>query len=154
LLYLLRTFTEQGDFDRAEEVFRFLDKEKLISKQNAKKLYLEKAYFYQIRNDYDNMVQNLSKADSLLSRVDRKGRIYFIIGQVYQKLGFNSEAYNFYRKCLATNPDYEIDFYARLNMAQVARLQDLTKCLPILKIWSSETKSILSGESLNVNKET
>ncbi|MCE2896284.1 MAG: hypothetical protein LW721_17765 [Flammeovirgaceae bacterium] len=124
LLYLLRTFTEQGDFDRAEEVFRFLDKEKLISKQNAKKLYLEKAYFYQIRNDYDNMVQNLSKADSLLSRVDRKGRIYFIIGQVYQKLGFNSEAYNFYRKCLATNPDYEIDFYARLNMAQVARLQD------------------------------
>ncbi len=110
LLYLLRTFTEQGDFDRAEEVFRFLDKEKLISKQNAKKLYLEKAYFYQIRNDYDNMVQNLSKADSLLSRVDRKGRIYFIIGQVYQKLGFNSEAYNFYRKCLATNPDYEIDF--------------------------------------------
>lgn len=124
LLYLLRTFTEQGDFDRAEEVFRFLDKEKLISKQNAKKLYLEKAYFYQIRNDYDNMVQNLSKADSLLSRVDRKGRIYFIIGQVYQKLGFNSEAYNFYRKCLATNPDYEIDFYARLNMAQVARLED------------------------------
>ncbi|MFN6089286.1 MAG: tetratricopeptide repeat protein, partial [Cyclobacteriaceae bacterium] len=124
LLYLLRTFTEQGDFDRAEEVFRFLDKEKLISKQNAKKLYLEKAYFYQLRNDYDNMVQNLSKADSLLSRVDRKGRIYFIIGQVYQKLGFNSEAYNFYRKCLATNPDYEIDFYARLNMAQVARLQD------------------------------
>ena len=124
LLYLLRTFIEQGDFDRAEEVFRFLDKEKLISKQNAKKLYLEKAYFYQLRNDYDNMVQNLSKADSLLSRVDRKGRIYFIIGQVYQKLGFNSEAYNFYRKCLATNPDYEIDFYARLNMAQVARLQD------------------------------
>ncbi len=124
LLYLLRTFIEQGDFDRAEEVFRFLDKEKLISKQNAKKLYLEKAYFYQLRNDYDNMVQNLSKADSLLSRVDRKGRIYFIIGQVYQKLGFNSEAYNFYRKCLATNPDYEIDFYARLNMAQVARLED------------------------------
>ncbi len=124
LLYLLRTFIEHGDFDRAEEVFRFLDKEKLISKQNAKKLYLEKAYFYQLRNDYDNMVQNLSKADSLLSRVDRKGRIYFIIGQVYQKLGFNSEAYNFYRKCLATNPDYEIDFYARLNMAQVARLED------------------------------
>ncbi|MCX8491079.1 MAG: hypothetical protein ORN54_08425, partial [Cyclobacteriaceae bacterium] len=124
LIYLLRTFVEQGDFDRAEEVFRFLDKEKLISKKNAKKLYLEKAYFYQLRNDYNNMVQNLSKADSLLSRVDRKGRIYFIIGQVYQKLGFNSEAYNFYRKCLATNPDYEIDFYARLNMAQVARLED------------------------------
>ncbi len=123
LLHLLRTFTEQGDFDRADEVFRFLEKEKL-NKENAKKLYLEKAYLYQLRHDYNNMVQNLSMADSLLVRKDRKGRIYFIIGQVYQKLGFNSEAYNFYRKCLTTNPEYEIDFYARLNMAQVANIQD------------------------------
>jgi tetratricopeptide (TPR) repeat protein len=123
LLYLLRTFIEQGDYDRADEVFRFLEKEKL-TKNNAKKLYLEKAYLYQLRNDYDNMVQNLSLVDSLLVRKDRKGRIYFIIGQVYQKLGFKSEAYNFYRKCLTTNPEYEIDFYARLNMAQVVNIED------------------------------
>lgn len=123
LLHLLRTFTEQGDYERADEVFRFLEKEKL-SKENSKKLFLEKAYLYQLRHDYNNMVQNLSLADSLLVRKDRKGRIYFIIGQVYQKLGFNAEAYNFYRKCLTTNPEYEIDFYARLNMAQVANIQD------------------------------
>jgi tetratricopeptide (TPR) repeat protein len=123
LVQLLRTFTEQNDFDRAEETFRFLEKEKL-NKENQKDLYLEKAYYYQVRNDYDYMVRNLAKADSLLERSDRKGRIYFLIGQVYQKLGFNSEAYNYYRKCIGTNPDYEIDFYARLNMAQVARLDD------------------------------
>ena len=70
------------------------------------------------------MVRNLTKADSLLIKGDRIGRIYFIIGQVYQKLGFDSEAYNYYRKCISTSPDYEIDFYARLNMAQVARLDD------------------------------
>ena len=121
LLNLVRTFTQMGDYDRTEEAFRFLEKEKL-NRNNQKKLYLEKANYYQIRNDYDNMVNNLSKADTLLTRKDRKGRIYFIVGQVYQKLGFNSEAYNFYRKCLATNPDYEIDFFARLNMAQVAQL--------------------------------
>lgn len=123
LIQLLRTFTEQQDYDRAEETFRFLQKEKL-SKQNAKNLYLEKAYYYQTRNDYDYMVRNLALADSLLERSDRKGRIYFLIGQVYQKLGFDAEAFNYYRKCIATNPDYEIDFYARLNLAQVARLDD------------------------------
>ncbi|HEX8038684.1 MAG TPA: tetratricopeptide repeat protein, partial [Chryseosolibacter sp.] len=48
--------------------------------------------------------------------------IYFIIGQVYQKLGFESEAYNYYKKCLATNPEYEVDFYARLYMAQVTEI--------------------------------
>ncbi len=121
LVHLIRTFTEQNEFDKAEEAFQFLEKEKL-SRINAKSLYLEKAYYYQVRVDYDNMVRNLTLADSLLTKADRKGRIYFIIGQVYQKLGFAYEAYNYYRKCLGTNPDYEIDFYARLNMAQVANL--------------------------------
>lgn len=123
LLFLLRTFTEQNDYDRAEETFRFLEKEKL-NKQNRKLLYLEKAYYYQVRNDYDYMVRNLAAADSLLERKDRRGRIYFLVGQIYQKLGFDAEAYNYYRKCISTSPDYEIDFYARLNMAQVARLDD------------------------------
>lgn len=123
LVHLVRTFTENQEYDKAEEAFRFLEKEKL-NKVNRKNLLMEKAYFYQMRGDYDNMVRNLTDADSLLTRQDRKGRIYFIIGQVYQQLGFGAEAYNYYRKCLSTNPEYEIDFYARLNLAQVARLDD------------------------------
>ena len=120
LVNLIRTFNEQGEFDKAQEAADFVSKEKL-NRTNAKNLYLEKAYLFQVLGDYDKMVRNLTIADSLLTKSDRKGRIYFIIGQVYQKLGFGSEAYNYYRKCLATTPDYEIDFYARLNMAQVAR---------------------------------
>lgn len=123
LINLVRTFTEMGEWNKAEEAFRFVEKEEL-NKINRKNLLLQKAYYYQTRLDYDNMVRNLALADSLLERSDRKGRIYFIIGQIYQTLGFGSEAYNYYKKCLATSPSYEIDFYARLNMAQVARLDD------------------------------
>jgi len=123
LLNLMRTFIEQEEFEKVEETFRFLEKEKL-NRENQKDLYLEKAYYYQVRDNFDYMVRNLTKADSLLQKRDRIGRIYFIIGQVYQKLGFNSEAYNYYRKCINTTPEYEIDFYARLNMAQVARFDD------------------------------
>lgn len=123
IVHLIRTFTEQGDHARAEEAFQFLEKEEL-NPDNAKYFYLEKAYYYQLRGNYDNMLRNLTAADTLLNRADRKGRIYFIIGQVYQQLGFGSEAYSYYRRCLATNPEYEIDFYARLNMAQVAELNN------------------------------
>lgn len=123
LVHLVRTFTEQGDYAKAEEAADFLSKEKL-NKRNSKNLFLEKAYLFQVQGDYNKMVNNLAKADTLLTRADRKGRIYFIVGQVFQKLGFGSEAYNYYRKCLATNPEYEIDFYARLNMAQVARIDN------------------------------
>lgn len=123
LIYLIRTFTENVEYDKAEEAIMFLEKERL-NKVNRKNLFLEKAYFYQVRSDYDKMVRNLTSADSLLTKNDRKARIYFIIGQVYQQLGFGAEAYNYYRKTLGANPEYEIDFYARLNMAQVARLDN------------------------------
>ncbi|MBL7854367.1 MAG: tetratricopeptide repeat protein [Cyclobacteriaceae bacterium] len=123
LVHLLRTFTEMGEYDKAEEVGAFLEKQKL-ERETQKNFYLNKAYYFQVRNNYDYMVRSLTQADSLLSRTDRKGRIYFLIGQIYQQLGFSSLAYNYYRKCLSTNPDYEIDFYARLNMAQVAQLND------------------------------
>lgn len=123
LIYLVRTFTEHEDYEKAEEAFMFLEKEDL-NKENRKNLFLEKAYYYQVRADYDKMVRNLAHADSLLTKADRKARIYFIIGQVYQQLGFGAEAYNYYRKTLQANPEYEIDFYARLNMAQVARLDN------------------------------
>lgn len=123
MIYLVRTFTEQGQHDQAEQVIGFLEKENL-SRQNAKDLFLEKAHYFQLRADYDNMVRNLTGADSLLTRGDQKARLYFIVGQVYQKLGFNSEAYNYYKRCIASHPTYEIEFYARLNIAQVTKLDD------------------------------
>ena len=123
LIHLIRAFTEQNEYDKAEEAFVYLEKENLNT-FNKKNLYLEKANYYQVRNDYDNMVRNLASADPILTKSDRKARIYFIIGQVYQQLGFTASAYDYYQKCLATNPEYEIDFYARLNMAQVARLDN------------------------------
>lgn len=123
LLHLARTFTEQGEFDKADETFRFLEKENL-SRPHAKQLYLEKAYYAQLKDDYNLMVKNLTLADSLLSHRDRKARLYFIVGQVYQQLGFDAEAYNYYKKCLGSRPEYEIEFYARLNLAQVAKLND------------------------------
>lgn len=121
IIQLARTFTEYKEYNNARAAMDFAAKQKL-TKTNQKNLLLEKAYFYQEQGDYDNMVRSLSEVAPLLRKRDKPGRVYFIIGQVYQKLGFESEAYNFYRKCLATNPEYEVDFYARLYMAQVTEI--------------------------------
>lgn len=121
IISLVRTFTEHEEYKNALSAIDYLLKEKL-SRENRKAVLLEKAYYHQVLGDYDNMVRALTQADPYLTRKDKRGRIYFIIGQVYQKLGFESEAYNYYKKCLSTNPEYEVDFYARLYMAQVAEI--------------------------------
>ncbi|NJM25458.1 MAG: tetratricopeptide repeat protein [Bacteroidia bacterium] len=122
VINLIRTFIEHAEYNNALAAMDFLSKEEKMSNENRKDLFLQKAYYYQVLEDYDNMIRNLTEATPLLTRKDRRGRIYFIIGQVYQELGFESEAYNFYRRCLSTNPEYEVDFYARLYMAQVAEI--------------------------------
>ena len=121
LIRLIRTFTEHKEYNNARAVIDFLEKEEL-DKTNRKDFFLEKALFFQVQEDYDNMVRNLAQADPYLKKKDRRGRMYFIIGQVYQKLGFEAEAYNYYKKCIGTNPEYEVDFYARLYMAQVTEI--------------------------------
>jgi tetratricopeptide (TPR) repeat protein len=121
LIYLMRTFTESGDYQNTVAVSDYLKKQKL-NNENLKNLYLQNAYMYQIKGDYDKFVYNLTEAEPYLKKKDKRGRVYFIIGQVYQELGFESEAYRFYKKCLSTSPSYELDFYSRLNMAQVTEL--------------------------------
>lgn len=121
IIQLARTFTEHNEFNNATAAFDFLLKERL-NKENKKNFYLQRAHYFQKRKNYDYMVRNLTEAIPLLKKSDRRGRIYFIIGQVYQELGLEAEAFNFYNKTISTNPDYEIDFYARLYMAQVAEI--------------------------------
>jgi tetratricopeptide (TPR) repeat protein len=121
IINLIRTYVEHKEFNNAQAAIDYLQKAKL-NKVNEKKFNLEKAYYYQLLDDYDKMVRSLAAADPLLKKKDRRGRIYFILGQVYQKLGFEAEAYNYYRKCISTNPEYEVDFYARLYMAQVTEI--------------------------------
>ncbi len=129
LITLMRTYVDYGEMNNAIAVSDFLKKEEL-SKQNQQNLYLTRAYMYQRREDLNNMVMNLVEAVPLMSLSEGSAKINFIIGQAYQELGFGSEAYNYYLKCVKSNPDYELSFYAGLNMAQVfelARSNDLKK---------------------------
>lgn len=121
LVALMRSFIDYNEHNNAVAVADFLRKENL-SKENMRDFLLTKAYLYHLREDYDNMVRNLTQAVELESKKKDKARYYFILGQVYQHLGFDAEAYNNYRKCLKSNPDFELSFYTKLNLAQVTQL--------------------------------
>jgi tetratricopeptide (TPR) repeat protein len=120
LVNLMRTFIANNDMTNAEAVSDYLDRERL-DKKNLKYLYLTRAYYYQVLDQKDNMVRNLVASDPLLSKQER-AKLFFIIGQVYQEIGFESAAFEYYKKCIRSNPEYELSFYAKLNMAQVTQL--------------------------------
>ncbi len=121
LVALMRAFIDYNEHSNAVAVADYLRKERLTS-ENQLSFLMTKAYLFQVRGDYDNMVRNLSEAVELQPKKKDRARLYFILGQVYQKLGFDGEAYNNFRKCLKSNPEYELSFYAKLNLAQVTKL--------------------------------
>lgn len=134
LIRLIRTFTDYGEYANAIAVSDYL-KNKKLKKRNKKLLHLTRAYFYQVQDDLDNMVNNLVEAAPMLKKKEGRARMYFIIGQIYQKLGFESEAYNNYKKSLNSNPEYELDFHARLNMAQVTQLKNTSDIKSARKVF-------------------
>lgn len=122
LVELLKTFVEAKEYNNAESVSDFLSKEKLNG-ENLRKLYLNRAYLYQKRKNNDKTVSNLVLAEALMPNGKERGRINFIIGQIYQELGFDAEAFRYYKNTLKSGPEYELAFYTRLNMAQVTQLR-------------------------------
>ena len=118
---LMRTFIDYREYNNAVAVADYLRKETL-NKLNTRDFLLTKAYLFQLREDYDNMVRNLSQALEVEPKRKNRARYYFTLGQVYQHLGFDAMAFDKYKKCLKSSPEYELSFYAKLNLAQVTLL--------------------------------
>ncbi len=121
LIYLLRTFIEAGEMRNALAVSDYL-KKKDLHEENQKDFYLYNAYYHQVNGDFNQMVGQLVKAEAMMANSDEKARIDFIIGQVYQELGFEANAYDYYKRALKGSNTYELSFYTKLNMAQVTEL--------------------------------
>ncbi len=143
LIELMHTFIKNNEINNAIAVSDFLKREDL-NKKNLKNLYLNRAYLYESREDLDKMVNNLVKAEQYIKNNKLRARINFIIGQIYQELGFDAEAYHNYKKVLRSNPSYELSFYTKLNMAQVSELANTSDSKKIRKYFKkllSDTKN-------------
>ncbi|MGB3852619.1 MAG: tetratricopeptide repeat protein [Tunicatimonas sp.] len=123
LVKLMHTFTKAQEQNNAVAVADYLRKEEL-NRENKVRMHLVKADLAQRNEDYNVMVGNLLIAAPQMKKSEGRARIYFILGQLYQQLGFAAQAYDNYREALKSNPEYELYFYTRLNMAQVTNLSD------------------------------
>jgi tetratricopeptide (TPR) repeat protein len=122
LILLMRTFITMEDYDNAQLVIDYMEKE-TPDKNNLRDLCLTRALYYQRLEEYDKALENLNIALPLIKKGDQKARVYFIIGQINQMNKNDAEAYKHYRGTLKNNPTYELSFYSRLFLAQVTELE-------------------------------
>ena len=144
LVQLMQTFIAAGEQNNAVAVSDYLRKEKL-NRYNKVQFHLTRAYLAQLNEDYNAMVGNLLIAAPLMENKEGRAKIFFILGQLYQQLGFDAQAYQNYEEVLRSNPEYELYFYARLNMAQVydlSRESDTKKIRKYFKKLLKDQKNV------------
>lgn len=118
LIELLFIYTQLKDEKSAKSVLNLLSK-KEIGKREKKNFYLNRGHYFRTQSDWIETAKSLGSAVLVMPKGEKRARIYFILGQIYQKLERNTLAYKNYRSVLKNNPPYELAFYAKLYGNQV-----------------------------------
>jgi tetratricopeptide (TPR) repeat protein len=121
LIGLMRTFMAQGEMESAKAVSDLLDKEQGLPK-DARQLFLTRADYYLRTEEPAKAILQLEKAIPLIEYKNERSRTRYLLAQLYQDAGENKKSYEQLDQILARNPPYELDFQAKLMMAQVSDL--------------------------------
>jgi len=121
LIELMRTYTQLGDMKSAGAVLSALHKEEMETPEKRDFL-LMRGHFFRKQDNYIEAGKSLGSALKIMRRGEKRGRIHFTQGQIYQKIEKPALAYKHYKQVLGNNPDFELAFYAKLYMAQVSKL--------------------------------
>ncbi len=123
LIWLMRAYTQKGDYDNALDVSEYL-RQQSLTKEATRDFYLAKGAIHQQQGEYLTAVAILEQAFPLLKRSPEKARLHYIAGQLYDRIGQYALAADHYRDVGKNRPTYDLSFYAGMNSLQNRVLLD------------------------------
>ena len=117
-LWLIRGYVEKGDFKLAELELEELLKDKKFPNKLTQELAVVAADFYVQKEDFLNATHMLIKATGIIKHKRKKVRLNYILAQIYQYSNNYSLAQKHYELVLKSNPEYEMAFNAKMNLAR------------------------------------
>ena len=141
LVYLMRTYTENHDYNAAVEVYKFLKNKPL---NNSLKIeYYKNAYhLFKTLNVQDNILNSLFELEKISKKRTLTNKIYFAIGQIYLKEENYEAAKNYFLKCIKNNPNFEMEFYAKIYYAKSSNTLKENEILAYFKKLLRDKKNV------------
>ena len=122
VLWLARTLIERENYSGAQRYMSQLERDPATFKDVKQELSAVQAYYHLAQKDYERAINPLEKAIDLSDKKKDKARYAYIIAQIHQEAGRGDAAYVSFEKVLKYSPEYEMEFGAKLNLAQNAYL--------------------------------
>ncbi len=120
LLWQARIHLESNELNDAEKILTNLDSDKKFPKKLKSELNATIADFHIRKEQYNPAAQKLEKALENAKGKQKKLRQTYILAQLYQLLGEERKASEYFTKVVKMNPPYEMTFNARINLAGLA----------------------------------
>lgn len=120
-LWLAKTYIQTERYQKAEATLNFLQsriEDKDFPASVKKDMLLVFADFYIAQKNYYNAYPYLERSLEQGNKRYLVTRTQFILAQINQLEGDLTAASEYYKKVIKRNPDYKMDFQARINLAK------------------------------------
>lgn len=115
LLWMAKTYMERDKWASAYYLLTRLKNENLSDKLK-RELAKTTAYYYLKQKKYGDAIKPMHDAFILTKKKKDKARLAFILGQIYETLNNQKDAYAIYKTIEKLNPDYELEFNTKLKI--------------------------------------
>ncbi len=118
-IWLARVNNETGKYNESLRILAELEVNETTSKSLRAMYYTTLADLYVKQKRYPEAIDPLSDALEIVSGKRTKYRLTFLLAQLYEKTGNGSLATENFEKVIRMRPPYDVEFYARINIAGV-----------------------------------
>ncbi|MEL6721371.1 MAG: tetratricopeptide repeat protein, partial [Bacteroidota bacterium] len=115
-LWLAKTYIERDKFDQAAYLLRQLTNKDKLYPEVVQELPVVQAHFAFKQQKNNEVITSLEKAIEVAKKRKSKARYNYILAQLNEQNGNNADAYAYYEKVVKLNPEYEMQFSARMSM--------------------------------------
>ncbi len=120
-LWTAKCFIALGDYQSSENILDQLQSKKRFPEKLDRDLHLTLADLYLRQNLFSDAADELKSACKRIKRKNKRARYYYIIAQIYQEAGNVKQSKKYFELVLKSNPEYEMVFNAKMNLARTLR---------------------------------
>jgi len=119
-LWKAKTQIELGNYTEAESLLDVVKNDKELPERLIGELNATYAYLYMETGNYANAIKYLQEAINVTKNKKTLVRYTFIMAQLDEAVGKESEAFANYGACIKLHPTYDMLFNAKLNRARLS----------------------------------
>lgn len=116
LLWLAKTYIQRDKFFEADLQLNELTSKPFLLESVKAEIPAVRAHYYMEQEKYADAVPHLENAIKVTKDKNKKARYAYIVAQIYQEAGQNSEAAVAYQRALQFSTSYDMEFSSKLNL--------------------------------------